>query len=334
MSAESGGSPLRVLVTGATGQDGGYLVEHLVAAGHEVHGTVGGPVDDSGGALPEHLAALGDALTLHAVDLRQPETLTRVVDEIAPDRVFNLAGASSVAASWKDPVGTFDINARAVLALLEHLLRRQEDDGVLTRVVQASSAEVFADAGEDTIHENSRVAPVNPYGVAKAAAHQAVGMYRRRGLHASSVILFNHESPRRPPQFVTRKITQAPVAIAKGRQDGLVLGDLDVRRDWGWAPDYVDAMARVAAADEPGDYVVATGTAHSLRDFVAIAFAEAGLSDWERYVSVDAEFVRPADAPVLVGDAGKARSELGWRTTKSFEEIVRAMVQADRDAPA
>jgi GDPmannose 4,6-dehydratase len=330
MSSERAASPLRVLVTGATGQDGGYLVEQLVAAGHDVHGTVGGPVD--GEELPAHLAALGQAVTLHAIDLHAPETLTRVVDEVAPDRVFNLAGASSVAASWKDPVGTFDINARAVLALLEHLLRRQEDEGHAVRVVQASSAEVFADAGEGTISETSRVAPVNPYGVAKAAAHQAVGMYRRRGLHASSVILFNHESPRRPPQFVTRKITQAAVAIAEGRQDGLVLGDLDVRRDWGWAPDYVDAMARVAAADETGDYVVATGTAHSLRDFVATAFAAVGLPDWERYVSVDAEFVRPADAPVLVGDSGKARRVLGWRTTKSFEEIVGAMVQADRDA--
>lgn len=330
MSAEPVGTPRRVLVTGASGQDGGYLVEQLVAAGHEVHGTVSGPGEAA--ELPGHLSALGESLTVHPVDLRTPATLVDVVDAVAPEWVFNLAGASSVAASWNDPVGTFDVNARAVLALLEHVWRRQEADGVAVRLVQASSAEVFADAGENTITEASRVAPVNPYGVAKAAAHQAVGMYRRRGLHASSVVLFNHESPRRPPHFVTRKITQAAVAIAAGRQEGLVLGDLEVRRDWGWAPDYVDAMARVAGAERPGDYVIATGVAHSLRDFVAVAFAEVGLPDWERYVSIDDAFRRPADAPVLVGDSSKARADLGWRTSRSFEEIVRAMVAADRAA--
>ncbi|MGX5655545.1 GDP-mannose 4,6-dehydratase [Geodermatophilus nigrescens] len=312
------------LVTGVGGQDGGYLAEQLVAAGHEVHGTV----TDPGAALPAHLAGLGDRLRVHRADLRDPGSLTSLVDAVEPDRVFNLAGASSVAASWSDPVGTLDVNGRAVVALLEHLHRRA-DQGATVRLVQASSGEVFAGAAGEPVTEESPVSPVSPYGAAKAVAHQSVGMYRARGLHASSLVLFNHESPRRPERFVTRKITRGVAAIAAGRADRLVLGNLDVWRDWGWAPDYTTAMALAAEADEPGDYVVATGQAHSLRDLVAVAFAEVGIDDWEPLVASDPALVRPADAEVLVGDSTRLRERLGWTPTVTFEGMVAAMVRHD-----
>ena len=318
---------VRALVTGLTGQDGGYLAEALVAAGHEVHGTVS-RLDGNG--LPPHLAALGPALQVHEADLARPETLTGLVDELSPDWLFNLAGASSVGASWADPVGTLDVNGRAVLALLEHLFRRQEAGGSPVRLVQASSGEVFAGAGPAPVTETAPISPLNPYGAAKAVAHLGVGMYRSRGLHASSMVLFNHESPRRPDRFVTRKITKGAAAIAAGRADQLTLGNLDVSRDWGWAPDYVAAMVLAAGAEEPDDYVVATGRAHSLRDLVAAAFAEAGITDWEPLVHTDPAFVRPADAAVLVGDASRLRERLGWAPTVDFEAMVAAMVRHDR----
>ena len=313
------------LVTGIGGQDGGYLAEQLVAAGHRVHGTVSGGTD---APLPPHLAALGDALTLHRLDLRDPAALPALVDDVGPDRVFNLAGASSVAASWADPVGTLDVNGRAVLALLEHLFRRAEA-GAPVRLVQASSGEVFAGAAGSPVTEDSPVSPVNPYGVAKAVAHTSVGIYRDRGLHASSLVLFNHESPRRPERFVTRKITRGVAAIAAGRADRLVLGNLDVRRDWGWAPDYTAAMLLAAEAPEADDYVVATGVAHSLRDLVAAAFAEVGIADWEPLLTSDPGLVRPADAEVLVGDPTRLRERLGWAPTVGFEEMVATMVRTD-----
>ncbi|MGY1781225.1 GDP-mannose 4,6-dehydratase [Geodermatophilus sp. SYSU D01036] len=313
------------LVTGVSGQDGGYLAEQLVAAGHLVHGTVTGA---DGEQLPPHLAALGDHLVLHHADLRDPTSLTALVDEVGPDWVFNLAGASSVAASWSDPVGTLDVNGRAVLALLEHLYRRA-GAGTPVRVVQASSGEVFAGNAGRPVTEDSPVSPVNPYGAAKAVAHQAVGMFRARGLHASSLVLFNHESPRRPERFVTRKITRGVAAIAAGRADRLVLGNLDVWRDWGWAPDYTAAMLLAVEAPEADDYVVATGQAHSLRDLVAAAFAEVGIGDWAPLVGSDPGLVRPADAEVLVGDSARLRERLGWAPTVGFEEMVATMVRHD-----
>jgi GDPmannose 4,6-dehydratase len=313
------------LVTGVTGQDGGYLAEQLVASGHVVHGVRS--ADD--GHAPPHLTALGDRLQFHAADLGHPETLTGLIDELQPDWMFNLAGASSVAASWSDPVQVLDVNGRAVVALLEHLFRRQEGGAPPVRFVQASSGEVFAGTAPTPVTEFSAVSPVNPYGVAKAVAHLSVGMYRSRGLHATSLVLFNHESPRRPERFVTRKITRTVAAIAGGRADSLTLGNLDVARDWGWAPDYAAAMVLAAAADEPDDYVVATGTVHTLRDLVAAAFAEVGIIDWEPLVSSDPGLIRPADAEVLVGDPSKIRRALGWSSSLSFEQMVAAMVRAD-----
>lgn len=316
---------LRVLVTGVTGQDGGYLAEALAARGHEVHGIV----SDPGAPLPRHLLDLGDAFVPHLGDLRDPASITRWVDEVAPEWFVNLGGASSVAASWDDPVGVMDLNARPVLAFLEHLRRSQEAGGRPVRFLQASSAEAFAANAGEPVDEDSPVGPMSPYGVAKAAAHQAVGMYRARGVHASSLVLFNHESPRRPERFVTRKITRGAADIAAGRARELVLGNLDVARDWGWAPDYVAAMVLALEAGEPDDYVVATGQAHTLRDLVSAAFAAVGIHDWSTLVRSDPAFVRPADAAVLVGDATRMRTRLGWAPTVSFEEMVAAMVAED-----
>jgi GDPmannose 4,6-dehydratase len=318
------------LVTGLTGQDGGYLAEQLVAAGDVVHGVVSHAQDPDG--VPAHLRALGDALVVHEADVRDLGALTALVDEVEPDRLFNLAGMSSVAASWDDPVGTLEVNARPVLGLLEHLLRRHERGAAPTRFVQASSAEVFAGSGRTPIDESCPVHPVSPYGAAKALGHQAVGMYRARGVHASSMVLFNHESPRRPVRFVTRKITAGVAAIAAGRADRLTLGNLAVHRDWGWAPDYTRAMVLAAAAETPDDYVVATGRAHSLFELVETAFSHVGITEWEQYVVSDAALIRPVDAEVLVGDSTRLRTRLGWSPTVDFTEMVAAMVAADTAA--
>jgi GDPmannose 4,6-dehydratase len=177
------------------------------------------------------------------------------------------------------------------------------------------------------------VRPLNPYGAAKAYAHLAVGVQRQRGVHASSLVLYNHESPRRPDRFVTRKITRGVAAIAQGRASELVLGNLDARRDWGWAPDYVDAMVRAARADDPGDYVIATGVGHTVRDFVATAFRNAGITDWEALVTSDPALTRPADATDLTGDSTRARERLGWAPTVDFDGVVAAMVAADLSSP-
>jgi len=316
---------LRVLVTGIAGQTGSYLAENLVAAGHEVHGVV----RDGGAEAPTTAGALPGEAVLHVGDLTDHVGTRALVLDVRPDVVVNLAAISSVAASWRDPLETSLLNGTAVAALIAAVAELSAS-GHEAAFVQASSAEIFGQPPVSPQDERTPVAPINPYGAAKAYAHHLVGAYRASGLRASSVVLYNHESPRRPEQFVTRKITAAAARIARGEQDELVLGDLDVRRDWGWAPDYADALARVATSDRADDYVVATGTAHSIRDFVAAAFARVGIDDTTGLVRSDAEFVRPADATELRGDASKIRAELGWSTTKSFTEIVDAMVDADR----
>jgi len=309
------------LVTGATGQDGSYLTELLVDRGWAVH-TATRSVDEAAVALP-------DPVVRHTADLLDVPGLARLIDEVEPDVVFNLAGISSVAESWKRPEATARIVGSAVAGILDAALATQERIGRPVRVMQASSSEIFGRAEVTPQDETTPMRPVSPYGAAKAFAQDLVRIYRTRGLHASSVILFNHESPRRPTTFVTRKITATVAAIAKGEADTLSLGNLDAKRDWGWAPDYVDAMLRVATAETPSDYVVATGESHTVRDFVATAFAAAGIADWERYVTVDPAFVRPDDAPEMRGDASRIRRELGWAPTKSFEGVVAAMVEHD-----
>jgi GDPmannose 4,6-dehydratase len=314
----------RALITGATGQDGSYLAERFLADGWSVTGTARATRQDGEQEFPSGIERMD-------LDLADTAAITEIVERTAPDVVVNLAGVSSVARSWEDPVETALVTGVAVSALLEACWQRHRA-GHGIRFVQASSAEIFGANPPVPQDEATPIAPSNPYGAAKAYAHHMVGLYRNRGLHSSAAILYNHESPRRPPTFVTRKITQAVAEIARGRLDSLALGNLDARRDWGWAPDYVDALALMARAETPGDYVIATGEARSVREFVAAAFTAAGIGEWEDLVTVDPRFQRPTDAGELRGDATKAREQLGWRATMPFAEIVAHMVRADLDA--
>jgi GDPmannose 4,6-dehydratase len=316
------GEPVaRAFVTGIGGQDGSYLAERLLADGFEVHALTfeaDGP--------PQHCP---DRVVLHRGDLADVDAVRRLLLEVGPQEVYNLAAISSVAQSWKEPDLTFRVNGLGAAGLLESALQVQEQHGHRVAVVQASSAEIFGEPVHTPQDESTPLAPVSPYGAAKTFAHLAVGVYRGRDLHAVSAILYNHESPRRPERFVTRKITATVAAIARGRADRLVLGNLDARRDWGWAPDYVDAMVRAARSTRASDYIVATGEGHSVRDFAAAAFNRAGISDWEALLVSDPELFRPADATDLTGDASRARRELGWAPTVTFEEVVGRMVDAD-----
>ena len=311
----------RAFVTGIGGQDGSYLAERLLADGLEVHAltfTADGP--------PEHCPA---EVVLHTGDLADVAAVRTLLLDVDPDEVYNLAAISSVAQSWSEPDATARVNGLGAAGLLESALAVQDARGHRVAFVQASSAEMFGSPADSPQDETTPLAPVSPYGAAKAYAHLAVGVYRVRDLHASGVILYNHESPRRPTRFVTRRITATVAQIARGRADRLTLGNLDARRDWGWAPDYVDALVRAARAPEAGDYVVATGVGHSVREFVAAAFTRAGIADWEPLVSSDPALLRPADATDLTGDASKARRDLGWAPTVTFDEVVGRMVDHD-----
>ncbi len=317
-----------VFITGVSGQDGGYLAEQLLDAGDEVHGLVREqdrrPVDGSESRL--------DEAHLHVADLTDFARLTRLIRAIAPDEIYNLAGMSSVARSWTEPTATGQVSGLAVAAVLQAAWDLSEQRGRPVRVVQANSAEIFGNPAVSPQNESTPIVPVTPYGAAKAYAHHLVAVYRGRGLHAVSAILYNHESPRRPATFVTRKITRTVAMIARGKADELALGNLDARRDWGWAPDYVDAMVRAARHRVAQDYVIATGVAHSVADFVAAAFTHAGIDDWQRYVRTDPKYARPVDAVELTGDPTRARTELGWSSTRSFTDIVAAMVDTDLQA--
>ncbi|MBB3042219.1 GDP-mannose 4,6-dehydratase [Nocardioides soli] len=314
----------RAFVTGATGQDGSYLVERLLAEGVDVHAL----------ASPHEPVPAIEGVEVHVGDLLDGERIRTLLLEVSPDEVYNLAALSSVARSWEQPDLTARLNGTAAAALMESAWQLQEHTGRAVRFVQASSAEIFGEPELAPQGERTPVRPLNPYGAAKAFAHLSAHVYRQRGLHATSVILYNHESPRRPRQFVTRKITSTVAEIALGRAETLTLGNLDARRDWGWAPDYVDAMVRAARADQAADFVVATGVSHSVRDFAAAAFDRAGVPDWEARLLVDEALVRPADATELVGDASRARDVLGWAPTVPFEELVGRMVNADLAALA
>lgn len=311
------------LLTGITGQDGGYLAERLLADGYAVHGLV-----RAGEDLRE-LTGRCPGAVLHEGELLDPVGLESLVAAADPDEVYHLAGISSVAFSWQEPVLTAEVTAIGAARLLELCWQHQQAAGHPVRFLQTSSAEIFGEPVVTPQDESTPLRPASPYGAAKAFAHHLVGVYRNRGMWAGAVVLYNHESPRRPPTFVTRKITLGAARISLGRQDEMVLGNLDVRRDWGWAPDYVDAMVRAVRHTEPADYVVATGQAHSVRDFVAAAFKRAGVSDWQQRVRVDAAFARTADAALQVGDASKARRVLGWQPTVGFDELVGRMVDAD-----
>ncbi|HZL04717.1 MAG TPA: GDP-mannose 4,6-dehydratase [Coriobacteriia bacterium] len=316
----------RVLITGVTGQDGGYLVEQLLAEGSEVHGLV-----HYGDSAMAAIAVAYPDLHLHSGDLADHASLARLVRSVEPDELYNLAGISSVAFSWQEPILTAELSGIAAAVLMQAAFELQERTGRRVACVQASSAEIFGQATLSPQDETTPVRPISPYGAAKAYAHHMAGVYRGHGLYVASCILFNHESPRRPETFVTRKITAAAARIAATGQGVLRLGNLDARRDWGWAPDYVDAMVRAARHDTADDFVVATGHTHTVEEFAEVALRSAGLGErWRNHVEVDPELFRPADAAVLVGDSGRARRELGWQPTVGFKDMVGRMVDHDR----
>ncbi|WP_380167464.1 GDP-mannose 4,6-dehydratase [Jannaschia sp. R86511] len=308
----------RALITGVTGQDGSYLAERLLADGWTVHGLVHG--------AGERAVA---GVHVHPGDVAEAGTFERLLPEVAPDVVFHLAGMSSVAQSWREAARCAEVTGTAVARLLEACFGDGSSPGQGPRVVLASSAEVFGAATSSPQDETTPVRPTSPYGAAKAFALHLGGVYRQAGHHVGAAILYNHESPRRPHTFVTRKITTTVAGIVAGTASTLRVGNLEARRDWGWAPDHVDALVRMAAADTPDDYVVATGVGHSVRELVAAAFAAAGVEDWEQLVQVDPALVRPVDAVDLVGDARRIRDRLGWAPTVPFEEVVARMVRAD-----
>lgn len=312
------------LITGVTGQDGRYLAPLLRRFGFAVHGTVrpGSPPGRTGD---------GAAVIEHPVDLQNSHAVLQLIKRVDPQYVFHLAGVTSVAASWSDPVATLNFNATSTTALLDACLRVQDEQGAPIVVVNASSAEIFSGATESPQSETTPIEPTSPYGASKALGHMMCAIYRSRGLAAANAILYNHESPLRAEHFVTRKISTAVARIACGLQESVTLGDLEIRRDWGWAPDYVDALCRIAMRGIGDDFVIATGTSHSIADFVAAAFAEVGIEDWRSRVETDATLRRPADPVELVGDSGHARRALGWQPSVDFTDIVTAMVRHDLD---
>ena len=315
-------TPRRALIIGIAGQDGSFLAELLLAEGYEVFGVVRQPVSTSF----ENLEAIRDDLELTQTDVLDELSLMEVLAACRPQEVYNLASPSFVPMSWQQPVVTAEFAAVGCTALLEAI--RRVDDSI--RFYQASSSEIFGEPREVPQVEETPLRPVTPYGVAKAYAHFITLSYRRRyGLHASSGILYNHESPRRPLEFVTRKIANAAAAVSLGLETHVSLGSLDARRDWGYAGDYVRAMWSMVQQDEPGDFVIASGVTHSVGELAACAFARVGL-DWEEHVRVDDSLVRgKAELHDLVGDATRARERLGWSPTLDFEGLVHLLVDSD-----
>ena len=311
----------RALITGIGGQDGSYLSELLLEAGYEVVGLV-----RPGSPPYESLVALEGRIELHEADLLNQTSLAQALRAASPAEVYNLAAPSFVPASWDQPVQTAEFAAVGATALLEAV--RAVDPAI--RFYQASSSEIFGEPRESPQTEETPPAPVTPYGVAKAYAHFMVHSYRRLyGLFACSGILYNHESPRRPLKYLPRKVAHGAAAISLGLQEELVLGDLDARRDWGYAGDYVRAMWLMLQQREPDDYVIASGSDHSVQELVECAFAHVGL-DWQAHVRVDPALGRgAAELHRLVGNAEKARTQLGWEAEADFTELVHLLVDAD-----
>jgi len=313
----------RALITGVTGQDGSYLAELLLEQGYEVIGVV----RRSSTLNFERIAHIQDKITLVAGDLLDEVSLIAVLRDHRPREVYNLAAQSFVQTSWSQPVLTGETTALGVTRLLDAI--RIVDPEI--RFYQASSSEMFGKVHEVPQRETTPFYPRSPYGVAKVYGHWITVNYRESyGLHASSGMLFNHESPRRGLEFVTRKVTHGVARIKHNLQDKLALGNLDAQRDWGFAADYVRAMWLMLQQGSPSDYVVATGETHSVRELCELAFAAAGL-DWERHIVVDERFLRPAEVDLLVGDATKAEEVLGWRREVDFPRLVEMMVDADID---
>ena len=316
----------KALITGITGQDGSYLAEFLVAKGYEVIGTV------RRSSAPNYwrIQHLLDRITIKPADLLDQLSIIRVIDEVRPHELYNLAAMSFVPASLEQPLLTAEFNAQGVTRVLEAV--RRIDPSI--RIYQASSSEMFGKVREVPQTELTPFYPRSPYGVSKVFAHYITVNYRESyDLYAVSGILFNHESPRRGLEFVTRKVTDGVARIKLGLSDTLSLGNLEAKRDWGFAGDYVKAMWLMLQQDRPDDYVVATGIGHSVNDLVEVAFGHAGL-DWRKHVTLDPGLIRPAEVEHLVGDSSKARTQLGWQPSVDFAGLIRMMVDADLERVA
>lgn len=317
---------MRVLVTGVCGQDGSYLAQQLTDAGHQVAGLVRGQRNPKRAWIER----LIPSLRLIEGDLLDQSSLQRALELAKPDVVFNLGAITYVGMSWQQPTVMTEVTGLGALRMLEAV--RSVNPAI--KFVQASSSEMFGDALEFPQKETTPFNPCSPYGIAKVFAHHTTVNYRQSyGIHASTAIMFNHESPRRGEEFVTRKVTMAVARIAEGLQHELTLGNIETFRDWGWAPDYMEALPLIAARDEPDDYVLATGEPHSVKELCETAFAVAGL-DYRKHLRLDPALHRPTDLAMLVGCADKAKADLGWEPTARFHEVVRRLVTDDVAAVA
>jgi GDPmannose 4,6-dehydratase len=316
----------RALITGITGQDGYYLSKLLHEKGYEIYGLVRGQnnpkIDFLRAELPYVKILTGDLL--------DTSSLLRALNASQPDEFYNLGAISFVAYSWENASLTSDVTGKGVLNALEAVRLYAGDDVSKVKFYQASSSEMFGKVQQVPQSESTLLWPRSPYGVAKVFGHYMTINYRESyGMHASSGILFNHESPMRGPEFVTRKISMAVARIALGLQESVSLGNIDAKRDWGFAGDYVDAMWRMLQQPEGDDYVISTNETHSVREYLDVAFNHVGIADWEKHVFQDPAFFRPAEVDLLIGDSEKARTTLGWEPKVSFEELVRMMVDSD-----
>lgn len=316
----------RALITGITGQDGLYLSELLLSKGYEVYGLIRGQNNPRWDLVESTVPGV----KLLTGDLMDMSSLMRALDTAQPDEVYNLGAISFVAYSWENAHLTADVTGKGVLSMLEATRLYAGDQADRVKFYQASSSEMFGKVQEVPQRESTLLWPRSPYGVAKVFGHYMTINYRESyGMHASSGILFNHESPRRGTEFVTRKVSQAVARIKLGLQDEIVMGNLDARRDWGFAGDYVEAMWLMLQQAEADDYVIATGETHSIRDLLDAAFSHVGMDDWSGLVRQDPRFMRPAEVELLIGDPSKARDKLGWTPKVAFPELVAMMVESD-----
>lgn len=312
---------MRALITGVTGQDGSYLAELLLEKGYEVYGVVRNLARANG----ESMAAYADRINYVEADLADQPSLDRAMAQVSPDEVYNLAGQTFVPVSWTQPLLTMEITGMGALRMLEAIRRHAPQ----ARFLQVSSSEIFGKSEETQQSESTRLRPRNPYGAAKMFAHHITINYRESyGMFACSCIAFNHESPRRAPEFVTRKVSRQVARIKLGLDDKIKMGNIEGRRDWGFAGDYVNAMWLMLQQPRPDDFVLATGVAHSVKELLEVAFSHVGL-DWRKHVEIDPGLIRPAEEDPLSGDASKANRVLGWKPTVTFEKLVRMMVDSD-----
>ena len=316
----------RALITGITGQDGLYLAELLLSKGYEVFGFMRGQNNPKRQLLEETLPEV----KILTGDLTDLSSILRALDSSQPDEFYNLGAISFVAYSWENAHLTSEVTGLGVLNALEAVRLYSKDDATKVRFYQASSSEMYGKVQSVPQNEDTLLWPRSPYGVAKVYGHYMTINYRESyGMHASSGILFNHESPRRGPEFVTRKVSQAVARISLGLQDHITLGNLDAKRDWGFAGDYVEAMWRMLQQDTADDYVVATGKTQSIERLLDVAFQTVGIEDWTKYIKQDPRFMRPAEVDLLIGDPAKAKDVLGWEPKVDFENLIKMMVEND-----